>query len=50
MFFLSILKDTIHIQPYDFYKSKYDALTDEINRIYANKVGNSILANASIKY
>src|SRR2546423_1463859 len=42
MFILSILKDTIHIQPYNFYKSKYDALTDEINRIYANKVGNLI--------
>ncbi|CAB4480647.1 unnamed protein product [Rhizophagus irregularis] len=38
MFILSVLKDTIHIQPYDFYKSKYDALADEINRIYANKV------------
>ena len=43
MFSLSILKDTIHIQPYDFYKSKYDALADEINRIYANKVGDSII-------
>lgn len=41
MFILSVLKDTIHIQPYDFYKSKYDALADEINRIYANKVGNN---------
>ncbi|CAG8727830.1 19953_t:CDS:2 [Gigaspora margarita] len=38
MFILSVLKDTIHIQPYDFHKHKFDALTDEINRIYANKV------------
>ncbi|CAG8600266.1 2213_t:CDS:2 [Funneliformis caledonium] len=38
MFILSVLKDTIHIQPYDFYKSKYDALSDEINRIYANRI------------
>ncbi|RHZ72826.1 hypothetical protein Glove_238g6 [Diversispora epigaea] len=38
MFILTVLRDTIHIQPYDFHKSKYEALTDEINRIYANKV------------
>ncbi|CAG8450412.1 15397_t:CDS:2 [Cetraspora pellucida] len=38
MFILTVLKDTIHIQPYDFHKPKFDALTDEINRIYANKV------------
>ncbi|CAG8738327.1 6144_t:CDS:2, partial [Racocetra fulgida] len=38
MFILAVLRDTIHIQPYDFHKPKFDALTDEINRIYANKV------------
>ncbi|CAG8447151.1 8307_t:CDS:2 [Diversispora eburnea] len=38
MFILTVLRDTIHIQPYDFHKPKYEALTDEINRIYANKV------------
>ncbi|CAG8540506.1 25554_t:CDS:2 [Dentiscutata erythropus] len=38
MFILTVLRDTIHIQPYDFHKPKFDALTDEINRIYANKV------------
>ncbi|CAJ0629527.1 9017_t:CDS:2 [Entrophospora sp. SA101] len=29
---------TIHIQPYNFHRPKFDALGDEINRIYANKV------------
>ncbi|CAG8519307.1 15019_t:CDS:2 [Acaulospora morrowiae] len=38
MFILTVLKDTIHIQPYNFQKPKFEALTDEINRIYANKV------------
>lgn len=43
MFILTMLKDTIHIQPYNFHRPKFDALNDEINRIYANKVNKKII-------
>ncbi|ORX85363.1 hypothetical protein K493DRAFT_331631 [Basidiobolus meristosporus CBS 931.73] len=38
MFILSVFKDTVKIVPQNFRKSKNDALADEINKKYANKV------------
>jgi hypothetical protein len=38
MFILSVLKDTIKIEPTDFRKPKQEAITDEVNKKYANKV------------
>ncbi|KAI8577654.1 hypothetical protein K450DRAFT_251127 [Umbelopsis ramanniana AG] len=38
MFILSVLKDTIKIEPADFRKPKQEAITDEVNKKYANKV------------
>ncbi|CAM0143080.1 unnamed protein product [Umbelopsis sp. WA50703] len=38
MFILAVLKDTIKIEPTDFRKPKHEAITDEINKKYANKV------------
>jgi DNA-directed RNA polymerase III subunit RPC8 len=42
MFILSVLKDTIKIEPADFRKPKQEAITDEVNKKYANKVSNLI--------
>jgi hypothetical protein len=38
MFNLAEIKDTIKIEPSGFRKKKSQAITDEINRKYANKV------------
>lgn len=38
MFNLAEMKDTIKIEPSGFRKKKAQAITDEINRKYANKV------------
>ncbi|KAJ1964365.1 DNA-directed RNA polymerase III complex subunit Rpc25 [Dipsacomyces acuminosporus] len=38
MFVLSLLRDTLKVLPADFRKSREDALKDEINRKYANRV------------
>lgn len=38
MFNLAEIKDTIKIEPAGFRKKKAQAITDEINRKYANKV------------
>ncbi|KAJ1856417.1 DNA-directed RNA polymerase III complex subunit Rpc25 [Coemansia sp. RSA 2703] len=38
MFVLTVLKDTLKILPSDFRKSREEALKDEINRKYANRV------------
>jgi DNA-directed RNA polymerase III subunit RPC8 len=38
MFILAVLKDTIKIEPADFRKPKQEAITDEVNKKYANKV------------
>ncbi|CAG8532537.1 10505_t:CDS:2 [Ambispora leptoticha] len=38
MFILSVFKDTVKIEPQNFRKNKYDAITDELNQKYANKV------------
>ncbi|KAL1919825.1 uncharacterized protein VTP21DRAFT_1756 [Calcarisporiella thermophila] len=38
MFILSVLKDTVRIVPSDFSIPKYEALEDEINKKYSNKV------------
>lgn len=44
MFNLAEIKDTIKIEPSGFRKKKSQAITDEINRKYANKVQNTIKA------
>lgn len=41
MFNLAEIKDTIKIEPSGFRKKKSQAITDEINRKYANKVQNT---------
>jgi len=38
MFNLCEIKDTIKIEPSGFRKKKSQAITDEVNRKYANKV------------
>ncbi|PVV03055.1 hypothetical protein BB560_002478 [Smittium megazygosporum] len=38
MFILSKIKDKIRIRPWNFNKNKIDAITDEINKKYSNKV------------
>ncbi|KAI9009546.1 RNA polymerase III subunit Rpc25-domain-containing protein [Gaertneriomyces semiglobifer] len=38
MFILSKLKDNVRVYPSDFYKPRIDAVTDELNKKYANKV------------
>ncbi|KAJ3030938.1 DNA-directed RNA polymerase III subunit rpc25, partial [Rhizophlyctis rosea] len=38
MFILSILKDNVRVHPKDFRKPRPSALTDELNKKYANKV------------
>lgn len=38
MFVLTVLRDTLRVMPADFSKTREDALKDEINRKYSNKV------------
>ncbi|KAG9300911.1 hypothetical protein G9A89_004969 [Geosiphon pyriformis] len=38
MFILSVFSDTVKIAPSNFQKNRYEAITDQINQKYANKV------------
>ena len=38
MFILSKLSDSVRVQPADFRKQRADAIADELNKKYANKV------------
>lgn len=40
MFVLVELRDTVAIKPADFNRKLQDAVTDALNRKFANKVGN----------
>jgi len=38
MFILTKLSDSVRVQPADFRKARVDAIADELNKKYANKV------------
>jgi len=43
MFMVTTIKDTVKILPRYFYKNRNEAIIDEINHKYSNKVRESII-------